>query len=83
MRTVVGWITRYPDALTEDETTGLKDALDACPELDQTQDPVGDSAQILARRTGADLPEWISAARTSRLPGITGFAAGSPPTWKP
>ena len=76
VRTVVGWITRHPDTLTDDETTGLRAVLDARPELHQTHNLVRDFAQILARRTGADLPDWISAARTSRLPGITGFAHG-------
>jgi len=76
VRTVVGWITRHPDTLAEDETTQLKSVLDACPELDQTHELVRDFTQMLARRTGADLPDWISAARTTRLPGITGFAHG-------
>ncbi|MCX5261755.1 transposase [Streptomyces canus] len=76
VRAVVGWITRHPDTLTEEEPTGLKAVLDACPELDQTHNLVHDFAQILARRSGADLPDSISAARTSRLPGFTGFAHG-------
>jgi len=72
--TVVGWIIRHPATLTGEETTGLKAVLDACPELDQTHELVRDFAQILARRTGADLPDWISSARATGLPGITGFA---------
>ncbi|MFI1357732.1 transposase [Streptomyces sp. NPDC020898] len=76
VRTVVGWITRHPDTLTEDETTQLKAVLDACPELDQTHQHVRDFAQMLAQRTGANLPDWISTARAARLPGVTGFAHG-------
>jgi len=76
VRTVVGWITRHPDTLTEDETTQLKAVLDACPELDQTHTLVRDFAQMLARRTGADLPDWIRTARAAQLPGVTGFAHG-------
>ncbi|MCI3277028.1 ISL3 family transposase [Streptomyces cylindrosporus] len=76
VRTVVGWITRHPDTLTEDESTQLKAVLDVCPELDQAHDLVRDFAQMLARRTGADLPDWISAARAAQLPGITGFTHG-------
>ncbi|MGW0712381.1 transposase [Streptomyces sp. NPDC002643] len=76
VRTVVGWITRHPDTLTEDETTQLKAVLDACPELDQTHQLVRAFTQMLARRTGADLPDWISTARATRLPGMTGFAHG-------
>nr|WP_225859668.1 transposase [Streptomyces albicerus] len=76
VRTVVGWITRHPDTLTEDEGKQLKAVLDACPELEQTHELVRDFAQILAQRTGADLPDWISSARDAQLPGITGFARG-------
>jgi transposase len=76
VRTVVGWITRHPDTLTEDEISQLKAVLDACPELDQTHQLVRAFTQMLARRTGADLPDWISTARAARLPGITGFAHG-------
>ena len=76
VRTVVGWITRHPDTLTEDEAQQLKAVLDACPEIEQTHELVRDFAQMLARRRGADLPDWISAARAARLPGMTGFAHG-------
>ncbi|QUC59160.1 ISL3 family transposase [Streptomyces sp. A2-16] len=76
VRTVVGWITRHPDTLTEDETSQLKAVLDACPELDQTHQLVRALTQMLARRTGADLPDWIGTARAARLPGMTGFAHG-------
>ncbi|MCG7210151.1 ISL3 family transposase [Streptomyces arenae] len=76
VRTVVGWITRHPDTLAEDEVTQLKAVLDACSELDQTRGLVRDFAQMLARRTGADLPDWISTARAAQPPGITGFANG-------
>jgi len=76
VRTVVGWITRHPDTLTEEEITRLKTVLDACPELGLTHELVRDFAQLLVRRTGADLPNWISAARAAQLPGMTGFAHG-------
>jgi len=51
VRTVVGWITRHPDTLTEDESSQLKAVLDACPELDQTHQLVRVFTQMLARRT--------------------------------
>ncbi|WP_369229274.1 transposase [Streptomyces sp. R21] len=76
MRTVVGGITRHPDTLTEDETTQLKAVFDARPELDQTHELVRDFAQMPVRRTGADQPDWIRAARAARQPGISGFAHG-------
>ncbi|MFJ1975241.1 transposase [Streptomyces sp. NPDC087903] len=76
VRAVVGWITRHPDTLTEDEAQQLKAVLDACPELEQTHELVRDFAQMLTQRTGADLPDWINTARAAQLPGITGFARG-------
>ncbi|MFE7076947.1 ISL3 family transposase [Streptomyces sp. NPDC057620] len=76
VRSVVGWITRHPETLAEDETTQLKAVLDVCSELDQTHALVRDFAQMLARRTGADLPDWISTAHAAHLPGVTGFAHG-------
>ncbi|MFF4509153.1 ISL3 family transposase [Streptomyces sp. NPDC001401] len=76
VRTVVGWITRHPDALTEDENRQLKTVLAGCPELEQTHELVRDFAQMLTKRTGADLPDWINTARAAQLPGITGFARG-------
>lgn len=51
-------------------------ALDACPELEQTHQLLRGYAQVLARRTDADLPDWISIACDVQLPGITGFARG-------
>ncbi|WP_406490231.1 ISL3 family transposase [Streptomyces phaeochromogenes] len=83
VRTVVGWITRHPDTLTEEETTQPKAVLDACPELDQTHDLVRDFAQMLARapvpicRTGPAPPAPHGS------PGSPDSLTGSPPTWKP
>jgi len=76
VRAVVGWITRHPGILTEDETQQLKAVLDTCPELEQTHELVRDFAQMLTQRTGADLPDWINTARAAQLTGITGFARG-------
>ncbi|WP_406502865.1 transposase [Streptomyces sp. NBC_00212] len=75
MRTVVGWITRHPDTLAEDEIQQLKAVLDGCPQLEQTHGLVRGFARMLTQRTGADLPHWIDTARATQLPGMTGFAA--------
>ncbi|MEU9171542.1 ISL3 family transposase [Streptomyces sp. NPDC048420] len=76
VRTVVGWITRHPDTLTEDEHQQLKSVLDACPELERTHQLVRGFSRMLTQRTSADLPDWINTASTSQLPGINGFARG-------
>ncbi|MEV6175359.1 ISL3 family transposase [Streptomyces sp. NPDC051954] len=76
VRTAVGWITRHPDTLTEDEIQQLKAVLEGCPELEQTHDLVRDFTRMLTQRTGGDLPHWIDSARAAQLPGMTGFATG-------
>ncbi|MFJ6088349.1 hypothetical protein ACIQI8_44050 [Streptomyces sp. NPDC092369] len=76
LRTVVGWITRHPDTLTEDEIQQLRAVLDGCPELEQTHDLVRDFVWMLAQRTGADLPRRMDGARAAQLPGMTGLATG-------
>ncbi|MEU1274067.1 hypothetical protein [Streptomyces sp. NPDC005799] len=63
VRTVVGWITRHPDKLTEDEVQQCKAVLAACPDLDQAHQLIRDFAQMLTSRTGTRLPDWIDAAR--------------------
>lgn len=76
LSTVVGWITRRPETLAEDEIQQLKSVLEGCPELAQTHDLVRDFAQMLTQRTGTGLPHWIDSARAAQLPGMTGFATG-------
>ncbi|WP_331721270.1 transposase [Streptomyces sp. NBC_00212] len=76
VRMVVGWITRHPDTLTQDETQQLKAVRVACPALEQTHQLVRDFGEMLTTRTGARLPDWIDAACAAALPGITGFARG-------
>jgi transposase len=76
VRNVVGWITRHPDSLTEDEHQQLKAVLDACPELEQAHQLVRNFARMLTQRTAVGLLDWINDASTLQLPGITGFARG-------
>ena len=79
VRTVVGWITRHPETLTEDENRQLKTVLDVCPELGRTHELVRNFAQTLTQRTGSDLPDWINTVCAAQLPRITGFARGLTP----
>ena len=74
MREVTGWLTRHPNALSEDDRAGLKDVLARCPELDTAAGHVRDIGEILSDRLGARLPAWIDAVDASQLPGLTGFA---------
>jgi transposase len=74
VRRVTGWLTRHPATLSEDERTALKDVLARCPELDAAAGHVRGFGEILTRRFGSTLPEWIDAVDASQLPGLTSFA---------
>ena len=76
VREVTGWLTRHPDSLTEDEQPQLKALLERCPELQATSAHVRTFATMLTQLTGQNLPQWISGARASGLPGISSFAKG-------
>jgi transposase len=75
-REVTGWLTRHPDSLTEDERTQLSALLERCPELHTASGHVRTFARMLTQLTGQNLPQWISDARASGLPGISSFAKG-------
>jgi transposase len=76
VRAVTGWLTRHPDSLTEDEQPQLKALLERCPELHATSAHVRTFATMLTQLTGQNLPQWISGAQASGLPGISSFAKG-------
>lgn len=71
---MTGWLTRHPNALSEDDRARPKDVLARCPELDTAAGHVRDFGDILTDRRGSTLPTWIDAVDASRLPGLTGFA---------
>ncbi|WP_326757468.1 hypothetical protein OHB35_01050 [Streptomyces phaeochromogenes] len=58
-----GSTVHSPDTLADYEVQQLKAVPDACPELEQAHELVRAFAQILAHRTGPDLPDWISTTR--------------------
>ncbi|MFK0259395.1 ISL3 family transposase [Streptomyces sp. NPDC090445] len=74
VRQVIGWLTRRPTALSEDDRAGLKDVLARCPELDTAAGHVCGFGEMLTGRVGSTLPTWIDAVEASQLPGLTGFA---------
>ncbi|GAX56438.1 transposase [Streptomyces olivochromogenes] len=76
VRQVTGWLTRHPAALTEEEKPHRKTVLDRCPELASAAELTGSFAEMLTTLDGLRLPEWITEAVTSGLPGISTFAAG-------
>lgn len=76
VRRVTGWLTRHPDSLTGDEKQQLKAVLARCPELDATARLVRRFGVMLTTLSGEQLPDWITAASETGLPGISPFARG-------
>lgn len=75
VRQVTGWLTRHPATLTEEEKLHRKAVLDRCPELASAAELTSSYAEMLTTLDGLRLPEWITEAVTSDLPGISTFAA--------
>jgi transposase len=74
VRQVTGWLTRHPDALTEDEQVQLKAIVKQCPELRAAAGHVRAFGEMLTKLRGQELPAWIAAVRAEGLPGLTAFA---------
>ena len=63
VRQATTWITRHPDGLTSEESPRLKQLLERCPELADTDAHIGEFAKIMGRLDGArKLPGWIDRA---------------------
>jgi len=76
VREVTGWLTRHPDSLTGDKQPKLNALLERCPELRAADAQVRAFARMLTQLTGQVLPQWISDAQASGLPGLSSFAKG-------
>ncbi|WP_075824061.1 ISL3 family transposase [Streptomyces acidiscabies] len=76
VRQVTGWLTRHPATLTEEEKLHRKAVLDRCPELATAAELTSSFAELLTTLSGIRLPEWITEAANTNLPGISSFATG-------
>ncbi|MFE3497818.1 transposase [Streptomyces sp. NPDC059175] len=63
-------------SLTEEEELLRKSALAHCPELRTAAELTSSFAEMLTTLGGEDLPDWITEAAASKLPGISTFATG-------
>jgi transposase len=75
-RQVAGWICRHPDNVTEKDTASLHAVLERCPELRAAADLVRSFGEIMTRRHGHRLKDWINAAERADLPSISRFVNG-------
>jgi transposase len=76
VREITGWLVRHPGTLTEEEKILRKSALAHCPELCTAAELTSSFAEMLTTLGGEDLPDWITEAAASKLPGISTFATG-------
>lgn len=76
VRRTVGWLTRHPAGLGEDEKSQLNAILARCHELDALSDLVREFAEMMVERRGHQLDGWIAAAQASGLPPLVAFARG-------
>ncbi|MCQ6246131.1 ISL3 family transposase [Streptomyces malaysiensis] len=74
VRQVTGWLTRHPEALSEEDHAAPKVVLARCPELETAAGHIRDFGEMLTGRLGTQLPAWIDAVEASQLPGLSGFA---------
>ena len=76
VRDAVGWLTRHPDSLTDDETAARATVLARSPGLHTARDQVSEFAQILTQRRGHDLQDWMKRVTTDGAPAMRSFATG-------
>lgn len=75
-RQVTGWIIRPAHKRTESDQADLTRILDRCPVLRTVDQLVSDFGGMLRHRRGQHLDTWITAAETSGISQLQGFAAG-------
>jgi transposase len=76
IRTITAWLLRHPDKLHPDDYARLADIRAACPHLDTLARHVKAFAQILTRRHGHRLADWITAVDADDQPDLHSFTAG-------
>ncbi|WP_354671455.1 transposase [Streptomyces sp. SRF1] len=67
---------RHPDGIADHQAERLKAILGRCPELAKIADHVRTFAELMTRRHGDQLEEWMSKVRADDLPDLRSFVAG-------
>jgi hypothetical protein len=75
-RQISRWIMTDPAHLDPDDTTRLGEILNACPELQATAEHVRAFADIMNKRRGDRIHDWLDAITTSGLPALRSLATG-------
>ncbi len=75
-RRLTRWIMTRPQNLSEQRRAHLDDLLGACPEMTALAELVGEFAQLMGQRRGADLDAWIKQVHEADLPEFESFLVG-------
>ena len=73
---LVTWIMTDPDHLEPGDQARLAELLPRCPELETATERVRAFANMMVRRRGHLLEEWITATVADGDPHLAGFAQG-------
>jgi transposase len=73
---VTCWLMADPSRLTADDTAQLAAILAECPELAALHAHIAGFADLMIKRRGRHLEQWIDAADASGLPELRSFTAG-------
>lgn len=76
VREVTGWILRRPDRLEPGDHVRLNQVLAHCPHLDAAATHVAAFAEMMCRRHGERLDDWLTAVEADDLPELHRFTAG-------
>lgn len=77
VRQVVGWLTRHPDSLTDEEAVRIKAIRGRCRELHRLAGHIAGFARLLVDRPGEPaLQQWLTAAEADTRTALHTFAGG-------
>ncbi|MFJ9089779.1 ISL3 family transposase [Streptomyces sp. NPDC102384] len=76
VRNVTSWITRHPASLTAEQSEQLKTILTRCPALQRTAHHIRAFAELMNKRDGQYLPQWIAQVQDDDLPALHTFITG-------
>jgi transposase len=75
-RRITGWIMKDPNKLDPDEQAQLAEVLACCPELRATADHVREFADLMRKRRGLRLPDWMRRVEADTLPALHSLITG-------
>jgi transposase len=75
-RRITRWIMTDPQRLAPDQHAQLSDVLASCPELHAVAEHVRDFADLMNKRRGDRLPDWMLRVKADNLPALHSLVTG-------